>query len=77
MTVKRLCKLNALPDKTQTPGFRKMVEADIPQAKQLLDEYLAPMRLAPDFDTEDFKHWLLTKPGIVYSYKMIQKNHRK
>lgn len=67
-TVSRLVKLNKLPETPQTPGFRQMEASDIPQAKKLLDEYLAPMKLAPDFDEADFKHWLLTKEGVVYSY---------
>lgn len=67
-TVNRLVKLNKLPEKPQTPGFRRMTEADIPQAKVLVDNYLKNMKLAPDFDEADFKHWLLTKEGVVYSY---------
>ena len=45
-----------------------MEEKDIPAAKKLLDKYLEPMKLAPDFDEADFKHWLLTREGVVYSY---------
>jgi len=67
-TVNRLVKLNKLPDQPQTPGFRQMKVDDIPQAKKLLDKYLQPMKLAPDFDEADFKHWLLTREGVVYSY---------
>lgn len=38
MTMQRTLKLYKLPETTKVSGFRKMVEADIPQAHKLLNE---------------------------------------
>jgi len=36
MTMQRTLKLHKLPDTTRTPGFRKLTEKDLPQARKLL-----------------------------------------
>ena len=36
MTMQRTLKLFKLPDQTKTPGFRKMVPADLQKARKLL-----------------------------------------
>jgi len=36
MTMQRTLKLHKLPDSTRTPGFRKLTEKDLPQARKLL-----------------------------------------
>lgn len=38
MTMQRTLKLYKLPDSPKTPGYRKMVAADVPQAHKLLVE---------------------------------------
>jgi glycylpeptide N-tetradecanoyltransferase len=38
MTMQRTIKLYRLPDNTKVPGFRKLTEADCPQAFKLLSE---------------------------------------
>lgn len=34
--MQRTLKLHKLPDSTRTPGFRKLTEKDLPQARKLL-----------------------------------------
>lgn len=36
MTMQRTLKLHKLPETTRTPGFRKLTEKDLPQARKLL-----------------------------------------
>jgi len=36
MTMQRTLKLHKLPDSIRTPGFRKLTEKDLPQARKLL-----------------------------------------
>lgn len=38
MTMQRTLKLYKLPDHPKTPGFRKMISKDVPQAHKLLQE---------------------------------------
>jgi len=52
-----------------------MVEADIPQAFPLLAAYLTKFQLAQKYTAEEFKHWLLTRKGVVYSF-VIEVRHR-
>lgn len=40
MTMQRTLKLFKLPENTKVPGFRKLVEADIPQAHKILTEVI-------------------------------------
>ncbi|CAH1155506.1 unnamed protein product [Phaedon cochleariae] len=68
MTMQRTLKLYKLPDKTKTPGYRKMTAADVPKAHKLLVEYLARFDLAPLFSEEEFIHWFLPRPNIIDSF---------
>lgn len=36
MTMQRTLKLHKLPESTRTPGFRKLLSKDLPQAQKLL-----------------------------------------
>lgn len=38
MTMQRTLKLHKLPDSTRTPGFRKLLAKDLPQARKLLSD---------------------------------------
>jgi glycylpeptide N-tetradecanoyltransferase len=58
----------ALPDKPQHHGLREMKEADVPQVKELLTNYLKKFVFAPDFDEEDVRHWLLPRDGVVNAF---------
>lgn len=68
MTMSRTIRLYKLPDKTVTPGFRKMESHDVPAVTRLLRNYLKQFAVAPDFDENDVEHWLLPKENVVDSF---------
>ncbi|XP_014281224.1 glycylpeptide N-tetradecanoyltransferase 2 [Halyomorpha halys] len=68
MTMQRTLKLYKLPEQTKTPGFRKLVPADLPKAKKLLTDYLSKFDLAPVFSDEEVRYWFLPQPGIVDAF---------
>ncbi|KAL5241415.1 hypothetical protein ACI65C_008825 [Semiaphis heraclei] len=68
MTMQRTLKLHKLPDSTRTPGFRKLTEKDLPQARKLLSNYMKNFDLSPMFSDEEFKHWFLPQEGIIDAY---------
>lgn len=45
MTMQRTLKLFKLPENTKVAGFRKLVEADIPQAHKILTEVIIFARI--------------------------------
>ncbi|CAG2056495.1 unnamed protein product, partial [Timema podura] len=65
MTLQRTLKLYKLPEKTKTPGFRKLTENDLPRAHKLVAGFLERFDLAPVFTEEEFRHWFLPQSGIV------------
>ncbi|KAL7286435.1 glycylpeptide N-tetradecanoyltransferase [Trichogramma pretiosum] len=65
MTMQRTLKLFKLPETTKTPGFRKLVPADIPHCHKLLNEYLSKFNMAPVFSEDEFRHWFSPQTGIV------------
>jgi len=68
MTTTRTIKLYALPDAPVTRGLRQLREADCEVCCEKLNEFLSQFILAPRFSLPEFKHWLLTQQGVVYSY---------
>ncbi|KOX79589.1 Glycylpeptide N-tetradecanoyltransferase 1, partial [Melipona quadrifasciata] len=68
MTMQRTLKLFKLPENTKVPGFRKLVEADIPQAHKILTDYLEKFDLAPIFSIEEFRHWFLPQNEIINTF---------
>jgi glycylpeptide N-tetradecanoyltransferase len=65
MTMSRLIKLNALPDRPSTPGIRELQRKDVPEATALLATYLNKYRLAATFNEEEFEHWFMPRRGII------------
>ena len=57
-----------VPDTAQRPGFRPMVEADVEVACAKLNKKLRNYRLSQIFSVDEFRHWLLTREGVVHSY---------
>lgn len=43
--MQRTLKLYKLPENTKVPGFRKLVEADIPQAHKILTDVITITRI--------------------------------
>ena len=67
-TVNMMKKFYKLPEQSDIAGFRDLTEADIPAAMALVNKYLENMRMSICFNEAEFKHWLLPKKGVVYSY---------
>jgi glycylpeptide N-tetradecanoyltransferase len=44
-------------------ALRPMTEADLPAVKELMTRQLESCAVAPDFDLEELKHWMLTPPA--------------
>ena len=68
MTMQRHLKLYRLPEETKTAGLRKLRAGDVPEACQLLNDFLKQFKLAPNFTEEDFTHWFLPRDDIVECY---------
>eukprot|EP00927_Polykrikos_kofoidii_P025389 TRINITY_DN2281_c0_g1_i1.p1 TRINITY_DN2281_c0_g1~~TRINITY_DN2281_c0_g1_i1.p1 ORF type:complete len:511 (+),score=99.71 TRINITY_DN2281_c0_g1_i1:84-1616(+) len=68
MTMTRTIKLHKVPDQPQLPGMRPMKEADSQRVFELVYVYLKKFPLHPEFDKEELAHWVLPRPGVVYSY---------
>ena len=68
MTLTRTIKLYQLPDAPQTPGLRALREADCATCCAMLNGFLAQFKIAPRFSIDEFRHWMLGRPGVVYSY---------
>jgi len=68
MTMQRHLKLYRLPDKTKTQGLRKLLITDVPEACELLNNYLLEFDLTPEFTEEEFKHWFLPRDNVIDTY---------
>jgi glycylpeptide N-tetradecanoyltransferase len=68
MTMARLIKLNKLDDHTSTPGLRAMEEKDVAAVAALMNKYSAHFNVAPHFQEADVRHWLISRPGVVWGY---------
>jgi len=75
MTMQRTLKLHRLPTETVTPGFRRMEDRDVPEARALVNEYLGKFELAPCFDDAEFRHWFTPRETIVDSYVVERDGH--
>ena len=67
-TMARQVKKFKLPQAPLTPGMREMREEDVAAACALTVAYLKKFNIAPVFNEEDFKHWLLPRNGVIYTY---------
>lgn len=72
--VTKLCKYHAVPKTTRLPGFRPMVEADVPQVRVKLNEFLDKYAFRQQFSEEEVAHWFLPRKGIIGSYVVEHKN---
>jgi len=52
----------------QTPGLRALREDDCRACCDKLNAYLLKFKIAPQLNMDEFKHWMLTQQGVVYSY---------
>ncbi|KAF9437522.1 glycylpeptide N-tetradecanoyltransferase [Entomortierella beljakovae] len=77
MTMARLIKLYKLNSETKTPGLRPMEEKDVGEVAALLNKYLADTELAPHFEEADVRHWLISRPGVVWGYVVEDQETKK
>ncbi|KAG0198925.1 glycylpeptide N-tetradecanoyltransferase [Mortierella sp. GBA30] len=68
MTMARLIKLYKLSSETSTPGLRAMEEKDVAEVAALMNKYMAHFDLAPHFGEADVRHWIISRPGVVWGY---------
>jgi glycylpeptide N-tetradecanoyltransferase len=68
MTMARLIKRYKLSAETSTPGLRPLEEKDVTAVTHLLNKYMSHFDLAPHFEEADVRHWLITRPGVVWGY---------
>ncbi|KAF9428520.1 glycylpeptide N-tetradecanoyltransferase [Podila epigama] len=68
MTMARLIKLYKLKSQTSTPGLRLMEEKDVAAVSKLMNKYQANFDISPHFGEEDVRHWLISRPGVVWGY---------
>ncbi|KAG6004613.1 glycylpeptide N-tetradecanoyltransferase [Claviceps maximensis] len=67
----------ALPDDTATKGLRPMQERDVDAVVALLTRYLARFDMAPEFTSEEARHWFLPKKDakqVIWSYVVEDNN---
>lgn len=67
MTTSRLIKLNKLPDKPITEGFRLIKSEDVGQIRQILNNYLEKLAISINFSEEEVFHWFYQN-SIVKAY---------
>lgn len=77
MNMARTIRLFKVPNMPQTPGLRELRPSDCKQCCKLLMGYLKKFKLHQEFDTEEFKHWFLPRPGVVHSYVVEDPKTRK
>eukprot|EP00406_Dinophysis_acuminata_P010340 CAMPEP_0179234854 /NCGR_PEP_ID=MMETSP0797-20121207/13104_1 /TAXON_ID=47934 /ORGANISM="Dinophysis acuminata, Strain DAEP01" /LENGTH=488 /DNA_ID=CAMNT_0020942047 /DNA_START=111 /DNA_END=1577 /DNA_ORIENTATION=- len=68
MTMARTIKLYKVPDSPQLSGMRQMEQKDIPRVAELVIGHLKKFPLHPEFHADEVGHWMLPRPGVVYSY---------
>ncbi|KAJ8653368.1 hypothetical protein O0I10_011019 [Lichtheimia ornata] len=68
-TLARMIKHYKVADQPGISGIREMVEADVPQVRELLNKFLNRYDVAPVFQTDDdVKHWILPHKDVVWTY---------
>lgn len=72
-TIARLVRQYSVGTATQTPGFREMVRADVPQVAALLRRFLARYDISQTFSAdEDVEHWFLSGLGRNVDGKRVE-----
>ncbi|KAL7412618.1 Myristoyl-CoA:protein N-myristoyltransferase, N-terminal domain-containing protein [Mrakia frigida] len=62
-TMARCIKEYAVPTETSTPGWRNMEERDVAQVGVLLRRYLERFDVAPVYEDDEIRHWMLSGQG--------------
>lgn len=75
MTMARTIKLYKVPD-NPLHNIIPLQEKHIKSAYKLLMNYLANFKLYPRFTEAEFKHFMIPRDNIVYSYVLVDDNHK-
>ena len=62
-TMARSIKEYAVPKETATVGWRAMEDKDVPEVGILLRRYLERFEVAPVYEDDEIRHWLLSGKG--------------
>lgn len=72
-----------VPENTKLKGLREMQEKDVDAVHDLLIRYLSRYDLAPDWNKEDVRHWLLHKKAkeqleeqVIWTYVVEDENKK-
>ena len=68
MTMASYLKLHSLPNEGPWPELRLMEADDVPQVTQIINKYLENVKVHIVFSEEEIRHFMLPRPGVVYSY---------
>eukprot|EP00475_Leptophrys_vorax_P023998 TRINITY_DN33042_c0_g2_i1.p1 TRINITY_DN33042_c0_g2~~TRINITY_DN33042_c0_g2_i1.p1 ORF type:complete len:460 (-),score=124.05 TRINITY_DN33042_c0_g2_i1:112-1491(-) len=77
LTKASMIKLYRLPSEPVIPGLRLMEERDVPEANELLQNYLQQFDLHVSMTDEEFKHWLLPRPNVITTYVVEDPKSKK
>mmetsp|Transcript_531 Transcript_531/g.992 ORF Transcript_531/g.992 Transcript_531/m.992 type:complete len:85 (-) Transcript_531:1529-1783(-) len=64
MTMMRTIKVYKLPEKPETPGFRRMEEKDVDGVLELMRKKYSDYKLAVEFSKEEVVHWILPHENV-------------
>lgn len=73
-TVKRLEKLYALNDTFETKGFRILTDRDVNACFDIFNKNSNKFNLVPQYTIEQFRHLVLPRDNVVYSYVVENDN---
>lgn len=68
MTLAKTIKKYSLPDTPLLPGFRPMIDSDVPEVTELLRTYLLNFEFRPVFDADEVRHWITPTEDVVSSF---------
>ena len=68
MTMTRTLKLYSLQKESLVPGLRELRASDVAEVCALIRSYNQQFSLYVDMNEDDVSHWLLPRPGVIYSY---------
>lgn len=58
----------AVPEQPTLKGFRQMTSDDVDDVHRMLAQTLSTYKVAPVYSKEEIVHWMLPRPGVVFSY---------
>merc|ERR1711972_321221 len=74
MTMARTIKLYKVPESPQLSGMREMQPKDSQREAKIIQGYHKKYTLHPELSTDEVGHWVLPRPGVIFSYVREQPN---